>query len=88
MEIRRTGEEQLIVKESVIQLLRVAARSDELKAWFQVDPEMATIRETGIAPKELTEPSAPENEAKTEPDDVSFKIFVERLLAQLENEEE
>jgi hypothetical protein len=48
--------ERLNLERSLIELLRVAARDDDLRAWFRVDPEMATIRKTGIAPKEITSP--------------------------------
>lgn len=66
---------------SMSALLPAAARSEVIREWFPVDPEMAPIRNSGVVPPKMT-PAPPADEAEeTPPEDQTFEALLKKLIA-------
>jgi hypothetical protein len=70
---------------SLRELLRIAAREEENRDWYPVDPEMAKVRAADLAPSEMSlpakEPEKPAEPAK--PEDQTYELLVKQLLARI-----
>jgi hypothetical protein len=69
---------------SLRELLRVAAREEENRDWYPVDPEMVKVRAADLAPSEMTRPAHVAEKAEpTKPEDQTYEALVKQLLARI-----